>query len=36
MAVKRTIKDTVFVVLVWLMAAALVYLVIIKLKFLFH
>ena len=36
MAEKRTIKDRVFVVLIWLIAAALIYLVIIKLKLLFH
>jgi hypothetical protein len=36
MAVRRTMKDTFFVVLAWLIAAALVYLIIIKLKLLFH
>ena len=36
MAERRTIKDRVFVVLIWLMAVAFVYLVIVKLKLLFH
>lgn len=36
MAVKKNITDTVFIVLMWLVAVALAYVVIVKIKFLIH
>jgi hypothetical protein len=36
MAERKTIKDTVFIILAWMVAAALVYIVVMKLKILFH
>jgi hypothetical protein len=36
MAARKIVKDSLFIVLLWLVAAAFLYLLIIKVKLLFH